>query len=148
MFRKALIAMAVVTAAAAFMPAETSARGGFGGGGFHGGFAGGGWRGGGWGGWRGAGWGWRGRGWGWGPTVGRRHRFGHCGRCRLGRPVGLGRLGSWLGRSKLFGWMHGVASSLDRLGLAAGPGECLLVTCSIACDCRERPVPPNIARSG
>jgi hypothetical protein len=44
--------------------------------------------------------------------------------------------------------MHGVASSLDRLGLAAGPGECLLVTCSIACDCRERPVPPNFARSG
>jgi hypothetical protein len=40
MFRKALIALAIVTAATAFMPAEASARGGFGGGGFHGGFAG------------------------------------------------------------------------------------------------------------
>jgi hypothetical protein len=64
----------------------------------------------------------------------RRRRFGRCERCRLGRPVGLGRLGSRLGRSKLFGRMHGVASSLDRLGLAACPGECLLVSCSIACD--------------
>jgi hypothetical protein len=44
--------------------------------------------------------------------------------------------------------MHGVASSLDRLGLAACPGECLLVTCSIACDCRERPVPVHFARPG
>ena len=69
MIRKALIALALVTAATAFMPAEASARGGFGGGGFHGGIAGGGWRGGGWGGWRGAGWGWRGRGWGWVPPL-------------------------------------------------------------------------------
>jgi hypothetical protein len=37
--------------------------------------------------------------------------------------------------------MHGVASSLDRLGLAACPGECLLVTCSMLCDSGERPVP-------
>ena len=41
-----------------------------------------------------------------------------------------------------------MASSLDRLGLAACPGECLLVTCSIACDCRERPVPVHFARPG
>jgi hypothetical protein len=37
--------------------------------------------------------------------------------------------------------MHGVASSLDRLGLGACSGECLLVICSTLGDSGERPVP-------
>jgi hypothetical protein len=93
MLRKTLIALALVTAAIAFVPAEASARGGFGGGGWHGGFAGGGWRGGGWGGWRGAGWGWRGRGWGWGPAVGVGVGLGVASAAAWGGPWGWGGWG-------------------------------------------------------
>jgi hypothetical protein len=83
MYRKILLGL-IVAATIALIPAEASARGGFGGGGFHGGgfhggFAGGGFRGGGFGGgWRGGGW--RGGGWG-----GRGPAFGV-----LGVGVGLG----------------------------------------------------------
>jgi|SRR5579871_3361032 len=66
MFRKLVIALAVSTAATAFVPIDASARGAFGGGfhggGFHGSFAGRGWRGG--------GWGWRRPAWGFGPAIG------------------------------------------------------------------------------
>jgi hypothetical protein len=134
MLRKIVIAI-VAVAVIAFVPTGASARGGFGGGGFHGGFGGGGfhrgfggagWRGGGWGGaWRGAGWrggGWRGGGWGWrGPAFG-----------ALGVGVGLGLAGAYggwgLGRPGMGQRpVCGLAASLDRLGLALGASERLLV---------------------
>lgn len=85
--RKIVIAL-IAAVLIAFVPADASARGGFGVGGFRGGF-GGGWHGGGWrgGGWRGGGWGWR------GPAFG-----------ALGVGVGLGLAGAYGGWGPGWGW--------------------------------------------
>ena len=142
MLRKTLIVAGCYCNAIALLPTGASARGGFGGGGFQGGFGGGGFHGGfGGGGWLGGGWGgggWRGGGWrgpalgalgvgvglGIASAAGMGPRLGVLGRCGVGR-CGLGWSGLgwwWLGRG-----MHALASGLDRLGLALGTRERLLV---------------------